>query len=174
MPKDRLLTSVSRWRVSELVSVPRCQPHTDVSTWQRPASFERQLLLDRAIRQVTPIGNVEERARVTAIRHEYLGCVICCGVLKKTSSVNRAFPHSLWRNTNLAVYDCSNWQPRNDSILQCQIAGLVSRRVEVEMSIPASGLPKVHETVVDDGVGSVLDLNGKAGGNVVGQGLSGG
>lgn len=42
------------------------------------------------------------------------------------------------------------------------------------MSISASGLPKVHETVVDDGVGSVLDLNCKACGNIVGQRLSSG
>lgn len=80
---------------------------------------------------------------------------------------------SLERNTNLAIDNRPNRQPRNDPVLQRQIASLVPGRVEVEMSIPASGLPEVHEPVVDDGVRGILDLNGKAGGNIVGQGLGG-
>lgn len=75
---------------------------------------------------------------------------------------------SLGRNTNLAVYNRSNRQPCNDPVLQRQITSLVSGREEIEMSISASGLPKVHETIINDRVGGVLNLNGKAGGNVVG------
>lgn len=75
---------------------------------------------------------------------------------------------SLKRNTNLAVDNRPDRQPRNYPILQCQITGLVPGRVEVKMPIPTSGLPKVHEAVVDDGVRGILDLNGKAGGNIIG------
>lgn len=75
---------------------------------------------------------------------------------------------SLKRKTNLAIDNRSNRQPRNYPVLQCQITGLVPGRVEVEMPVPASGLPEVHETVVDDGVRGILHLNGKAGGNVIG------
>lgn len=75
---------------------------------------------------------------------------------------------SLKRNTNLAVDNRPNRQPRDYPVLQCQIAGLVPGRVEVEMPIPTSGLPEVHEAVVDDGVRGILDLNGKARGNVIG------
>lgn len=42
------------------------------------------------------------------------------------------------------------------------------------MSISASGLPEVHEAVVNDGVRGILDLNGKAGGDVVGGRFDGG
>lgn len=88
MPKDGALTGISRRRVSKLISISRRQSHTDVPTRQGPASSERQFFLDRVIRLVAPMDNVEVRTRVAALRHEQLGCVVGYGVLNLVGQLN--------------------------------------------------------------------------------------
>lgn len=171
------LTCVPRRGVSKLISISRRQTHADMAAGKSPTSYKVQLCLESIVVRITTIRNIEERSRVTTLRHKQLGCIIRSGVLStiRKPSVSIANKQSTIEQNiaNLAIDNSPDRQPRNDSILQCQITRRCPGRTEIQVLIPATRLPEVHETVVDNRVGRILDLDCKALCDVVGENYGG-
>ena len=57
----------------------------------------------------------------------------------------------------------------DDAINKCQIVCFIASWAELQVLVAAASRPLVQQAVMHDGIRRILDLNGKALGNVVGQ-----
>lgn len=110
---NKKLTGVTGRRVSGLVPLAGSTPEADEATWYSSSGNKVQFDLDSIRVRVASINRLEEGLGISALRHEHLGRVVVCGILR---SVNTMATPRFDRSTYFSVNDGVNDAPRQHAV----------------------------------------------------------
>lgn len=110
---NQKLTSVTGRRVSGLVPFTGSTSEADKTTWHSGSGNKVQLDLNSIRVWVASIHRLEEGLGISAFRHEHLGGVVVCGVLR---SVNKTPTPNCYRSTYFSVNDGMDDAPRQHAV----------------------------------------------------------